>query len=111
MDRILKIQKKENGPRASSAPALEYNTIIFIHVYWYMQQISGERLQDHWSSGFTIMLRNHSYLPHRYSIRFALFLMTLDTRVLAGGGARGQNLGHLFFFFFFMHSVYKALLK
>ena len=47
------------------------------------------------------MLRNHSYLPHRYSIRFALFLMTLDTRVHAGGGARGQNLGHLNFFFFF----------
>ena len=52
------------------------------------------------------MLRNHSYLPHRYSIRFALFLMTLDTRVHAGGGARGQNLGHLnvfllFFFFLF----------
>ena len=37
--------KKENGPRASSAPALELNTIIFKHVYWYMQQISGERLQ------------------------------------------------------------------
>ena len=51
MDRILKILKKENGPRASSAPALELNTIIFKHVYWYMQQISGERLQDHWSSG------------------------------------------------------------
>ena len=33
-------------------PALELNTIIFKHVYWYMQQISGERLQDHWSSGF-----------------------------------------------------------
>ena len=43
--------KKENGPRASSAPALELNTIIFKHVFWYMQQISGERLQDHWSSG------------------------------------------------------------
>ena len=43
--------KKENGPWASSAPALELNTIIFKHVYWYMQQISGERLQDHWSSG------------------------------------------------------------
>ena len=43
--------KKENGPRASSASALELNTIIFKHVYWYMQQISGERLQDHWSSG------------------------------------------------------------
>ena len=51
MDRILKILKKENGLRASSAPALELNTIIFKHVYWYMQLISGERLQDHWSSG------------------------------------------------------------
>ena len=53
MDRILKILKKENGPRASSAPALELNTIIFKHVYWYMQLISGERLQDHWSSGLS----------------------------------------------------------
>ena len=43
--------EKENGPRASSAPALGLNTIIFKHVYWYMLQISGERLQDHWSSG------------------------------------------------------------
>ena len=43
--------EKENGPRASSAPALGLNTVIFKHVYWYMQQISGERLQDHWSSG------------------------------------------------------------
>ena len=52
MDRILKILKKGNGPRTSSAPALELNTIIFKHVYWYMQLISGERLQDHWSSVF-----------------------------------------------------------
>ena len=62
MDRILKILKKENGPRASSAPALELNTIIFKHVYWYMQQISGERLQDHWSSGFLFVFffaKNH----------------------------------------------------
>ena len=42
-------KKEENGPRASSAPALGLNTIIFKHVYWYMQQILGERLQDHWS--------------------------------------------------------------
>ena len=55
MDRILIILKKENGPRASSALTLGLNTIILKHVYWYtyMQQISGERLQDHWSSGFT----------------------------------------------------------
>ena len=52
MDRILISLKKENGPRASSAPALGLNTIIFKYVYWYMKQISGERLQDHWSSGF-----------------------------------------------------------
>ena len=38
MDRILIILKKENGPRASSASALGLNTIIFKHVYWYMQQ-------------------------------------------------------------------------
>ena len=54
MDRILIILKKENGPRASSAPALGLNTIIFKYVYWYMKQISGERLQDHWSSGFCL---------------------------------------------------------
>ena len=35
---ILIILKKENGQRASSAPALGLNTIIFKHVYWYMQQ-------------------------------------------------------------------------
>ena len=45
-------KKKMHAPRALSAPALELNTIIFKHIYWYMQQISGERLQDHWSSGF-----------------------------------------------------------
>ena len=38
MDRILNSLKKENSPRASSAPALGLNTIIFKHVYWYMLQ-------------------------------------------------------------------------
>ena len=37
MDRILIILKKENGPRASSVHALGLNTMIFQHVYWYMQ--------------------------------------------------------------------------
>ena len=49
------ILKRENGPRASSAPALGLNTIIFKHVYWYMQQISGDRFQDHWSSGLIMV--------------------------------------------------------
>ena len=60
--------KKENGPRASSAPALELNTIIFKHVYWYMQQISGERLQDHWSSGLVLLALN----ALTFSVRLAL---------------------------------------
>ena len=43
--------EKRKWPKGLSAPALELNTIIFKHVYWYMQLILGERLQDHWSSG------------------------------------------------------------
>ena len=62
MDRILIILKKENGPRASSAPALGLNTIIFKYVYWYMKQISGERLQDHWSSGTGIALTRNGQI-------------------------------------------------
>ena len=50
--------EKENGPRASSAPALGLNTMIFQHVYWYMQQISGERLQDHWFLWFYGLVLN-----------------------------------------------------
>ena len=59
MDRILIVLKKENGPRASSALTLGLNTIILKHVYWYtyMQQISGERLQDHWSSGIGFRMK------------------------------------------------------
>ena len=28
-----------------------YITILVKQVYWYISQVSGERLQDHWSSG------------------------------------------------------------
>ena len=45
------------------------------------------------------MFRNHSYLHHRYSIGFALFLMTLHSRFHVQGGARGQDLEDLRFFF------------
>ena len=30
--------------------------LIVKQVYWYVYQISGERLQDHWSSGFKFLL-------------------------------------------------------
>ena len=85
MDRILKILKKENGPRASSAPALELNTIIFKHVYWYMQQISGERLQDHWSSGFSSVFACHfkeSFCPNQSVFRGATFCSLIYVGVI-----------------------------
>ena len=84
MDGILIIVKTENGPRASSAPALGLNTIIFKRVYWYMQQISGERLQDHWSSGllceakfffFTII---HVYRHNVWSLSDIVMPQTLN---------------------------------
>ena len=69
MDRILIILKKENGPRASSAPALGLNTIM---------QISGERLQDHWSSGFFIssfkLVNNvKTFLPYHHKNGLKIF--------------------------------------
>ena len=75
MDKILIMLKKENGPRASSAPALGLNTIIFKYVYWYMKQISGERLQDHWSSGFISFLwdpRCHRVISNTALIQVAV---------------------------------------
>ena len=57
--------EKRKWPKGLSAPALELNTIIFKHVYWYMQLISGERLQDHWSSGLIIVSLTRS-LRHKF---------------------------------------------
>ena len=73
MDRILIILKKENGPRTSSAPALGLNTIIFKHVYWYMQQISGECLQDHCSSGFSEWLITRQATNWRQLMKIRFF--------------------------------------
>ena len=99
MDRILIILKKENGPRASSAPALGLNTIIFKYVYWYMKQISGERLQDHWSSGYHAKFNSaktfiiHMNIFKLYSFGFMLFLISF------------------LFLFFFLNSTCSEMLK
>ena len=69
LEQNIDYSEKENGPRASSAPALGLNTIIFKHVYWYMQQISGERLQDHWSSGYSPTLKKWGYTGFTMSFR------------------------------------------
>ena len=44
--------EKRKWPKGFICPCTGVNTIIFKYVYWYMKQISGERLQDHWSSGY-----------------------------------------------------------
>ena len=32
-----------------------YITILVKQVYWYISRVSGERLQDHWSSGLSCL--------------------------------------------------------
>ena len=82
MDRILIILKKENGPRASSAPALGLNTILFKHVHWYMQQtqVSVYRtigpLVYKIKRKFTLILVNTNYIPSTVlkTLKFSLVL-------------------------------------
>ena len=67
--------EKRKWPKCLSAPALELNTIIFKHVYWYMQLISGEHLQDHWSSGITNVKKTATIIGatmrENWSLRFS----------------------------------------
>ena len=48
-----------------------------------------------WCISHEPMIRNHSYFNHRYPIGFAFFSVSSDPGSMPGGGARGQNLGHL----------------
>ena len=45
--------KKKLTPEVALTQTWGYihNTILVKQVYWYISQVSGERLQDHWSSG------------------------------------------------------------
>ena len=46
--------KKKLTPEVALTQTWGYihNTILVKQVYWYISQVSGERLQDHWSSGW-----------------------------------------------------------
>ena len=35
-----------------------YSTILVKQVYWYISRVSGERLQDHWSSGLMLFIKS-----------------------------------------------------
>ena len=56
MDRILIILKKNKWPKSSTAPLLGIFSMIFKHIYWYIQQILGERLQDNWPFGCFLLI-------------------------------------------------------
>ena len=52
----------KNGPRPSAPLLPGLFSIIFKHVYWYIQQISGERLQDHWYLSFLSIITEQNHL-------------------------------------------------
>ena len=53
---------EKNGRRASSTSIIEAIFKNIQHVYWYIQQISGERLQDHWSSALNYIVLQFSFI-------------------------------------------------
>ena len=55
-------------------------TIISKQIYWYKSQISGERLQDHWSSGSLSFFR----LPENFEHINNLNETDLEKYVVAG---------------------------
>ena len=63
-----------------------HNTILVKQVYWYISQVSGERLQDHWSSGYDLMI---------LVLRFYLFQIMQSKFYLL------SYISFFFFFFFF----------
>ena len=68
-----------------------FMTIIVEQVYWCISQISGERLQDHWSSG---NLDLHVVLSHRFlSAPIAgIFINKFSSRIsIIVGGVLGST--------------------
>ena len=99
--------EKRKWPKGLSAPALELNTIIFKHVYWYMQLISGERLQDHWSSGLCLyrpvcvrpVWKPHCWFSHEAA------QMLVATFVVDCLSVKGEDIKHLFMHISTEHTV------
>ena len=59
-----------------------YITILVKQVYWYISQVSGERLQDHWSSGLIIVPILKGDSPLNYQIcRLVMIMMNVCLRV------------------------------
>ena len=54
-----------------------YITILVKQVYWYISRVSGERLQDHWSSGFFLPLKVENSQLKIFDI-FHIFAQNID---------------------------------
>ena len=51
--KVLCFQKEIDSRGCSDSAMVLYTLYIQVkHIYWYTSRVSGERLQDHWSSGF-----------------------------------------------------------
>ena len=54
-----------------------YITILVKHVYWYISRVSGERLQDHWSSGICRLSKKFMDFVNKIKSTDAIFLKLL----------------------------------
>ena len=60
MNRIFMNMKKKLNPEDVLTLSWGYIHLYDLYskqVYWYISQISGERLQDHWSSGMGLFIK------------------------------------------------------
>ena len=55
-----------------------HNTILVKQVYWYISQVSGERLQDHWSSGLPFLIINNNDHSAYSEINFKLLIYSFN---------------------------------
>ena len=67
-------------------------TILVKQVFWYISRVSGERLQDHWSSGVVFLMQGLTCL-------FILYLGTLhvgdEIREINGISVQNQTVENL----------------
>ena len=69
-----------------------YITILVKQVYWYISRVSGERLQDHWSSGFNLYLQEEDTIQFDETIHLErgqnLFEIHITKVMLSGEAIR-----------------------
>ena len=80
-----------------------YITILVKQVYWYISQVSGERLQDHWSSGFMYMVEKFIRQKARSNAIWIYMYFTF--------GKSFDEIGHLYMNRIFVYAKTKAQIR